>query len=96
MRLPKITETKMWFTDDIKNICIKNNYYTCGDSEAYDKLLKFVETHKPTNTNIYRVAQNIVEHSEHEKNSIYAEVVTNVMCQISQSIVSTYKLENLY
>ena len=47
-------------------MCIKNDYYTAGDNEAYAKMLNFVDNNEPTTTNIYKVAVDIVKHSDLE------------------------------
>ena len=49
---------------EVRNMCIKHEYYTAGDCEAYEKILNFVESHKPTTNNIYKVATDIFKHSD--------------------------------
>ena len=48
-------------------MCIKENFYTCGDNRDYEDLLFFVETHNPTVNHMNAAAQNIYDHSDVDK-----------------------------
>ena len=65
--MAKIREMKFWNRGDVMNVCIKHDYYTRGDGTAYEKMLRFVDEHEPTKTNIFKVAKDIVEHSDLER-----------------------------
>lgn len=55
---------RVWSRNSVRDCCIKFDWYTLGDNSDYEKMLRFVETHKPTDNNITRVAENIFNHSE--------------------------------
>ena len=60
------------YSDDIRALCIRNQYYTCGDTRAYEELLNHVSSLEdiPSDdlTNeILAIAINIYEHSDVEE-----------------------------
>ena len=87
MRREQVKENRMWSDEDIRRMCISNNYYTIGDCEDYDKLMRFVTTHKPTVHNIYKVACDIAKHSEREFS--LKETVESIMFNIESDVVIT-------
>ena len=82
---PEITETVKWSSSDIRNMCIKNNWYTAGDIKAYSRMLDFVEDNEPTKLNIWKVAQDILEHSSED--DLYVEAI---MFVIANDVVKTF------
>lgn len=61
---------RKWSSRSVMDICIKCNWYTSGTSKEYDDLLDFVDTHKPTDRNISKVAKNILLHSKEDGREI--------------------------
>lgn len=50
---------------DVRKACIKNNWYTNGDCEAYDSMLSFVNGLKYASTDdLETIATDIKEHSD--------------------------------
>ena len=82
---PEITEIVKWSSSDIRNMCIKNNWYTAGDIKAYSKMLDFVEESEPTKLNIYKTAKDIMEHSSDP--DLYVEAI---MFTIANDVVKTF------
>ena len=82
---PEITETVKWSSSDIRNMCIKNEWYTAGDIKAYSKMLDFVEDNEPTKLNIWKVAQDILDHSSED--DLYVEAI---MFIIANDVVKTF------
>ena len=79
----KIEETRKWYSSDVRTMCIRNEFYTCGDNEAYGKMLSFVNENEPTNENIYKVASDIQKHSE-------GQTTSNIMFCLMQDAVYTF------
>ncbi len=63
---PKIIEHTQWFADEIRNFCLEEGYFTEGKIREYEEMLLFVDRNDPTPMNIYRVAKNILAHSDQE------------------------------
>lgn len=82
-KIPSITIEQRWSRDDVRRTCIEQNWYTCGDCGAYDKMLDMVETSTPTTENIYRVAKDICDHSEYQ-------TISNVMFGLMHDAVLTF------
>lgn len=55
---------RVWSSKSVRECCIKYDWYTLGDNESYHKMLRFVETNKPTDRNITKIAEDIFNHSE--------------------------------
>lgn len=87
----RIKVTNAWDSCRVRNLCIKNNYYTRGDCDAYGKMLEFVDANKPTPNNIYKVADDIVRHSEMEKyNCEEKELIQAVMYDLANTVVKSH------
>ena len=57
-------ETRMISMYDVRTECIKNNWYTNGDCEAYDNMLTFVNSLEyATTDDLETIATDIKEHS---------------------------------
>ena len=61
---------RFWNRNSVRETCIKFGWYTCGDCTDYNKMMGFVETHKPTDRNIDRVVEDIFNHSDPEDHDI--------------------------
>jgi len=69
----KSAETKVVIRrDSIYNLCVRQQYYTCGDCEAYDKMLGYVDSLNNIQLDkiadaVYIIANDIYEHSDIER-----------------------------
>ena len=61
---------RVWSSDLVRETCIKFGWYTRGNSYDYQKMLDFVDSHKPTDRNICKVIENIFSHSVQEGRDI--------------------------
>ena len=59
---------KQLFWDDVRHVCIQNDYYTCGDVKSYERLLDYVRTlDNVTEENLFHIALDIFNHSDIER-----------------------------
>lgn len=63
---PKVIEHAEWTAEEIRNFCLEEGYYTEGKVREYEEMLLFVDRNDPTPENIYKVAKNILDHSDQE------------------------------
>lgn len=60
-------ETRNLYRDDLRRLCIKNNWYTRGTNEEYEKMLTFVDAcDNVTTADIVKIATDIICHSDTE------------------------------
>lgn len=83
MKTPEIKITRKWSLKSVREACIKNNLYTCGDCEEYDHMLNWVERLYPSTENMYFIANDIVEHSEDQ-------TISNVMFILEKDAINTF------
>lgn len=55
---------KVLYPDAVRTMCINNCLYTKGDNQAYSFMLEMCEEKCMTSSNIYRIAEDILEHSD--------------------------------
>lgn len=89
---PKIKLYRIWHAEDVRQFCMKNNYYTNGNNEEYTAMLNFVENNDPTPENIYEVARNILNHSsslgyEFYRDDSTSEDILHVMYYLEKEVV---------
>ena len=91
----KIEARKEWSMRKVRQMCVNHRYYTCGDCEDYDRMLMFVINNEPTTENIYKVAKDIVEHSDMDKYDCdKLELIEAVMFDIDRECATThYEIE---
>lgn len=53
--------------DKVRSICIANEYYTCGDTQDYSRMLNTVSDGEFTDSVLKQVAMDIYNHSDIEK-----------------------------
>lgn len=82
MNNPIIFTKRQWSDHSVQAACIKNNLYTRGTYEQYDKMLKSADVLQPTIGNLYQLAKDICEHSEDQ-------AITNVMFILEREAVTT-------
>lgn len=86
----EIKTTTTWYAEDVREFCIRHNFYTKGDNKAYDKLLSFVWDKKPTTSNLYKVAQDIMDHTDMGRLDTNGLEVTDFMYLINVECVRTF------
>ena len=83
MKTPEIKITRKWSLGSVREACIKNDLYTCGDCEEYDHMLNWVGRLYPSTENIYFIAKNIVDHSKDQ-------TISNVMFILEKDAINTF------
>lgn len=71
------TETRKMTMDNLRALCIRNDWYTCGDNEEYSNLLNTAHYCENITTDVLvELATDIKSHSdtEHEITSIMFEL----------------------
>lgn len=89
----KIEVERVWGSYDVRNLCITNNYYTCGNNDEYGRMLLFVDNRKPTKENIFRVAEDIYNHSGIDLDMYGCdkdEMIAGIMFEISRKCVTEH------
>lgn len=84
---------RMWDSYDVRNLCVRNRYYTRGDNDEYGRMLLFVSNHKPTKENIFRVAEDIFNHSNinpEEYGLTKDDSIAAIMFDLSRSCVTEH------
>ena len=94
----KIKTIEHWSGAEIRLMCIRKNYFTCGDSDAYNKMLKYVDEVPPTVSNIYIVAECIFRYSDSEElMRLYGcdknELLGSIMFEIRDTVHTFYEVE---
>lgn len=92
VQMSGITIYKSWSSDHIVKMCIDEGFYSCGTNTDYDSMLSFVDDHKPTYENIYKVAYDITMNTDSKlmnDNSAadIREFIQNVMFIICRNVV---------
>lgn len=77
-----VTRSAWWSADSVRQSCIRNELYTCGDNDEYSAMLDYVRDNDPTDNNLLRVARDICEHSD-------GQTVTNIMYILYREAVYT-------
>lgn len=95
MKRFNIVEAKVLRTDDLRNVCIKNNWYTCGSCEDYENLLFNLvdEFNRTQDGNLYAIVYDIIEHSDEDALiEYYGDEKTVVECVFFEiaELVKTY------
>lgn len=92
MKNLKVKERRTWSWEDVRSLCIRNEWYEYGDCQDYMDMLHIVEHNKPTINNLYKVALDIYEHSYMSRNTDYSleENLENIMFQLEEDTVHTF------
>ncbi|HWR19805.1 MAG TPA: hypothetical protein VN608_09290 [Clostridia bacterium] len=62
-----MNETRKLYSDDLRQLCIKKNWYTLGTNEEYAQLLGMADKLAHVRSrNIVGMAENILAHSDTE------------------------------
>ena len=89
------TEKRVMDSDDIRKLCIENEWYTCGSNEDYSDLLNFIDNlENVTTQNIFEVAINIYEHSDldewFDNNEDIIDEIKHIMFLIERNCCHTF------
>lgn len=90
-----ITEMKQWSSSDVWQMCIKHDFYTCGNNAEYEKMLDFVSNNSYSLKNAYYVARDIAKHSDlttygYMLNSTEPEVIEHILWAIGNEATNTF------
>jgi hypothetical protein len=86
----KIKETRKLYRDDIRHLCVKQNWYTCGDNDDYSSILNYVDClENVTAWEIGIIATDIKEHSETEY------LVESICFEIARICRSHFEIEEV-
>ena len=89
--MTKLKEVKKITWQELRTLCIKNEWYTLGTNEEYEKLLKMCDK-KPTTKTIQLMAEDIYKHSELSND--YLSEVANIAHYIaSDAMIICYEWE---
>lgn len=72
----------------IRELCIKREWFTCGDNEDYEKLMKYGEKKNITTKDLEEMANIIIEYSDEDSLDYYS--VEDVMFDLACECVSTF------
>lgn len=68
MMFKKVNVTRKLFWDDVRQVCIQNQYYTRGTNEEYLDLFNIIRSFSTVDdTQLFIVAQDIYNHSDVER-----------------------------
>lgn len=83
---PAITTTRRIDWLKVRDTCIREDWYTCGDVKAYEKMLDEARANDGEYTvrKMYRLACDILEHSEG------TNTIENVMYILDKAAVDTF------
>lgn len=89
----KITVEKQLNWEDVHGLCVRQNYYTCGDRQDYEAMLDKVNIEGPTTQLVYEVAKDIVDHSNLSAyGQTYTENIESVMYLVAKEIRTFYHI----
>ena len=64
-KVPTIEKTEFLTGEDVREYCIRNGYYTHGDTKAYGDLLRYTDrTPGMSIEKVYNIAVDIAAHSD--------------------------------
>ena len=87
MKIPNITINRQWAASRVRQVCIDNDLYTCGDNEDYSNMLDCVRNSYPDAENLYLIAMDIQKHSKDQ-------TITNIMYLLeNKAVTTTFEIE---
>lgn len=63
MQMLEMEKKIKWDSYQMRCYCMNRDFYTCGNNRQYEEMLRFVDTHEPTEKNVELVAIDIISHS---------------------------------
>ena len=94
--IDKIKEIRVLTMEKLRMLCVNKGYYTEGTVEDYEKLLLFVKDSEMTTENIYKVAVDIINHSNvapYYKQEGYNDMLTNIMYNIADACYTYFNIQ---
>lgn len=74
-------EVRQLGASNLRSLCIKNDWYTCGTNAEYEKVLEMANKENITTDDIVEIATDIYEHSS----NIQFDEFTSVMFEIGDA-----------
>lgn len=89
----KIKETRRMSMDSLRNLCIRNDWFTRGDCRAYDKFLKMSgNCQKNITTNaLYNMALNVEQYSD--PSVLDGQDTAAIMYDLARICYNTFEVE---
>lgn len=89
MNIKNIKVVKKWYWNDVRELCIRQNWYDKGTCGEYDTMLEFVKNSVPSTASIYQTAKDILEHTSDE------QTLSNIMFYLANDVVKIfYEIED--
>lgn len=90
----KIFENKRIDRDEMRKLCIQNDFYTCGTNDEYETMLIMCESVKQvTPERLYTIAIDIAVHTQRYW-QIDNDIVTGIMYLINKhAVITEYEIE---
>lgn len=85
----KATEEVKWSRDEVRTMCVRNDWYKSGSNAEYIAMLDTVEDSEPTLSNIMLVARDIAAHTR-DLNPDDPEHVCYVMFEINRTSIRRF------
>lgn len=94
----KLTSEKWLDSLKIAELCKKENYYNDGSNDDYEAMLEFAHKHAATDVAIYRIAEDIIAHTDirniHLEYYTLDEMIVHIMFYINKDCTyTTYAIE---
>lgn len=78
----KRTLIKKLYFNDVRELCINNNYYTNGDNKSYNNLCDYIVSKTTiTDNNLLHIAEDIKKHS------ITSDDLSYILTQLNKKII---------
>ena len=83
----ELKKSRTWDAMSVRNMCVREDFYTRGDCADYKQMLDFVESHKePDDLDIYLVAKNILIHTNPE----LQQTIDNIMYILANDVITYF------
>lgn len=84
----EIKKNSAWSAMDVRSMCIREKFYTCGDCTAYSKMLDYVDEHRdnPDDVDIWLVATDILEHTSKDQ----GQTIENIMYILANDVITYF------
>ena len=101
MMFKKVNVTRKLFWDDVRQVCIQNQYYTRGTNEEYLDLFNIIRSFSTVDdTQLFIVAQDIYNHSDvdrimNEGGVDECGVMESILFNLTEVTHTFYEVEEL-
>lgn len=83
----ELKKSRAWNAMDVRNMCVREGFYTCGYCGDYKKMLDFVESHKePDDLDIYLVAKDILTYTD----PTLQQTIENIMYILANDVIKYF------